>query len=38
LGLAIVKEIVSAHHGTVEAHSIIGKGSTFVITLPQNIK
>ncbi|MDO8752808.1 MAG: ATP-binding protein [Anaerolineales bacterium] len=38
LGLAIAKEIVSAHHGTVEAHSIIGKGSTFVITLPQNIK
>jgi len=35
LGLAIVREIVAAHHGTVEALSDgIGAGSTFVVALP----
>jgi len=34
LGLALVKEIAEAHHGTVHAKSEVGKGSEFVIELP----
>ena len=33
LGLAIAKEIVEAHGGTVKAESRLGKGSTFCFTL-----
>ncbi len=36
LGLAIVRELVELHGGTVEAHSEgRGKGATFVVTLPR---
>lgn len=34
LGLAIVKKIVDRHHGHVTAHSQVGVGTTFVVTLP----
>jgi len=34
LGLAIVKSICSAHHGEVDAFSVVGKGSRFRVRLP----
>lgn len=34
LGLAISFSIIRKHDGTIEAHSQIGKGSTFVVKLP----
>jgi signal transduction histidine kinase len=34
LGLALVKEIASAHNGQVWAESTLGQGSTFYLALP----
>lgn len=35
IGLAICKKIVDRHHGTFSVKSAEGKGSTFIITLPE---
>jgi signal transduction histidine kinase len=37
LGLYIVREIVTAHHGTISVSSTIEKGTTFRVHLPKNI-
>jgi len=35
LGLAIIQSVVSDHHGTISVTSDEGRGTTFVIELPQ---
>ena len=35
IGLAIVKEIVEAHRGTIKVKSQLGKGSTFTVAFPR---
>ncbi len=34
IGLALVKELVQLHHGTIHAESAVGQGSTFMVVLP----
>jgi signal transduction histidine kinase/DNA-binding response OmpR family regulator len=35
IGLALVKELVDLHHWTISLHSEVGKGSTFILQIPQ---
>jgi two-component system OmpR family sensor kinase/two-component system sensor histidine kinase BaeS len=35
LGLAIAKQLIHAHHGTIEVQSETGTGTTFIIDLPE---
>jgi signal transduction histidine kinase len=37
LGLALVKQFVSAHNGQVEVHSTLSEGSRFLIRLPVSV-
>ena len=34
LGLSIAKSIITAHYGTIEVQSTVGKGSLFIVNLP----
>jgi signal transduction histidine kinase len=38
LGLTIVKGMIEAHHGTVRVESVQGKGTTFVIEIPNDCR
>jgi len=38
LGLATVRRIVEAHHGTMEVHSTLGKGTQVALRLPLNLE
>ncbi|MGZ9166935.1 MAG: sensor histidine kinase [Anaerolineales bacterium] len=38
LGLAIAKQLIRAHGGTVAAQSVVGTGSSFVIELPEYVQ
>jgi signal transduction histidine kinase len=37
LGLSIARQLIHAHGGTIEAKSVVGRGSNFVIDLPEQI-
>ena len=34
IGLALVKQLVELHHGSITIESEVGKGSTFIVTIP----
>ena len=34
IGLALVQELVKLHGGTIEAESVVGKGTTFTVSVP----
>ncbi|NIT13906.1 MAG: hypothetical protein GTN99_06615, partial [Candidatus Dadabacteria bacterium] len=37
LGLAICKKIAEKHNGSIRAESAMGEGSTFIVTLHNNL-
>lgn len=38
LGLSICKRIIELHHGTIGAESIVGRGTTFTLRLPESVQ
>ena len=38
MGLAVAKDLIEAHGGDISVESHLGKGSTFIITLPVQIE
>lgn len=38
LGLAIVKHIVEVHKGSIEVESKVNEGSTFIVSIPKQVK
>ena len=38
LGLAIAKQLIRAHGGTIAAQSVVGTGSSFVIEIPETVQ
>ena len=37
LGLAITEQLILAHGGTIEAQSVVGEGTKFIIELPEHL-
>jgi signal transduction histidine kinase len=37
LGLSIVQQIISDHHGTIDYITELGKGTTFMVSLPLSV-
>ncbi len=35
IGLSVVKAIINAHNGKIDVQSEVGKGSTFIVTIPK---
>lgn len=38
IGLALVQELVTLHGGTIRAESVLGKGTTFIVSIPLGMK
>lgn len=38
LGLAITKQLIHAHNGTIDTQSEVGRGTTFIIELPDHLQ
>lgn len=38
LGLSLCKEIVGRHHGRIRVESVVGRGTTFTLKLPKEMK
>jgi signal transduction histidine kinase len=36
IGLALAHELIKLHHGSIEAHSELGRGTTFTVRLPKH--